>query len=533
MDSHYASALFLYQKHFAVKYQQYSSYVFMDDKHHCKVGEPSCPVAAVERGKRVIVSLDHRFVVANHDHTKYSVVPSVAVVCSIPQSIDQSFYRGRVFVGIKDCVFEPSSPIRHATELNSILDTCGSNSPILLIYSDGGPDHRLTYLTTQISYICLFFVRDLDLLCAVRTPPYHSWKNPVERIMSILNLALHSVGLMRAQMSAEFEALIKSCNSMKAIRAAAEQHSGLREALLDSVSPVKALLSGLFLRLKLKDDPFSVFSAASTAEMDCFWNTILKIDCLMTKGDRTKQVLGNRPGLKGFLQHCCKARHYLFSIKKCGEQDCSICRPPRLPSEVFESLHHLPDPIRSIDGEHYCSFTDLYGQETSERDRPSLTDKSHHHKSHGMPFNPNAQYARCVNEFVICSECEKPRVLYAARKLHYQDIEHLKLMLEMALYTCGCSLQDLSSDGAKDPVMSRTFVRANLSCSDPIEIPYYSCQSFLDVCIHCGTAQDLVTNETDVYPTCTSCLSEKPKMYKRKRSHVATPGHKKKCVSMM
>ena len=28
----------------------------MDDKHRCKVGEPGYPVAAVERGRQVIVS---------------------------------------------------------------------------------------------------------------------------------------------------------------------------------------------------------------------------------------------------------------------------------------------------------------------------------------------------------------------------------------------------------------------------------------------------------------------------------------------
>ena len=173
MDAHYASALFRYQKEFAVKYRLYCSFVFVDDKHHCKVGEPSNPVATVDRGKRVIVSLDRKFAVADHDHTKCSVVPSVVMVCSIPPTIEESFYRGRVFVGIKDCLFEPSSPIRHATELNKILDSSGSiNTPILLLYSDGGPDHRLTYLTAQISYICLFVLRNLDLLCAVRTPPY-------------------------------------------------------------------------------------------------------------------------------------------------------------------------------------------------------------------------------------------------------------------------------------------------------------------------------------------------------------------------
>ena len=170
MDAHYALALFKYQKEFAVKYRSYCSLVFVDDKHHCKVGESSNPMAGVDRGKRVIVSLDCKFAVADHDHTKCSVVPSVFMVCSIPRTIEESFYCGRVLVGIKDCLFEPSSPIRHATELNKILDSSGSTSaPILLLYFDGGADHRLTYLIAQISYLCLFVLHDLDLLCAVQT----------------------------------------------------------------------------------------------------------------------------------------------------------------------------------------------------------------------------------------------------------------------------------------------------------------------------------------------------------------------------
>lgn len=31
----------------------------------------------------------------------------------------------------------------------------------------------------------------MDYLCAARTAPYHSYRNPVERIMSILNLGRH------------------------------------------------------------------------------------------------------------------------------------------------------------------------------------------------------------------------------------------------------------------------------------------------------------------------------------------------------
>ena len=61
-------------------------------------------------------------------------------------------------------------------------------APVLFVYTDGGPDHRLTYISVQISLICLFKKLDLDYLCACRTAPYHSWRNPVERIMSVIIL---------------------------------------------------------------------------------------------------------------------------------------------------------------------------------------------------------------------------------------------------------------------------------------------------------------------------------------------------------
>ena len=67
----------------------------------------------------------------------------------------------------------------------------------LFIYSDGGPDHRLTYVSVHLSLIALFFNLNLDLVVAARTVPSHSWANPVERVMSTINLGLQCVGVMR------------------------------------------------------------------------------------------------------------------------------------------------------------------------------------------------------------------------------------------------------------------------------------------------------------------------------------------------
>ncbi len=110
--------------------------------------------------------------------------------------LDQLSTNGRVFAGLKESAFQSSSPIRHATELCKVLEIENTN-PILLLYTDGGPDYRSNYPSVQIAMISLFLHLDLDFLCAIRTPPYNSWKNPAERIMSLLNLALQGAGVAR------------------------------------------------------------------------------------------------------------------------------------------------------------------------------------------------------------------------------------------------------------------------------------------------------------------------------------------------
>jgi hypothetical protein len=289
-DIHYASALFRYEKEFVVKFREITNFIFLDDKHRCKVGEPGFPVAAVERGKKVVVSKNTTFSVADHDFTKTGIVPSVTMICNIPESINGDFYSGKVNIGLKDPIFQPSSPIRHATELYNILfEDEFSDKPVLCLYKDGGPDHHCTYTRVQLSYICLFIALDLDYFVAVRTPPQNSWKNPVERIMSILNLELQSVGLMRIEMNNESERLISKCGTMNEIRKAAEENSTLKENLIRSLQVPINLIRSMFDRQSLKDEPFKTFTAASETEMERLWKTIQLVDNSVTNEDCTAE----------------------------------------------------------------------------------------------------------------------------------------------------------------------------------------------------------------------------------------------------
>ena len=137
-DAHYASALFQYQKEMAIKYRSHATFVSLDDKHNVPVGKQGYPVASVERGKKVLVWVDRAFEVGDHDFTHCSLTPSVTLVINILDSIEGYFYSGRLYVGVKDSIFQPSSPHRHATELNSLLTAWSDTNPLLMLYTDSG-----------------------------------------------------------------------------------------------------------------------------------------------------------------------------------------------------------------------------------------------------------------------------------------------------------------------------------------------------------------------------------------------------------
>ena len=118
----------------------------------------------------------------------------------------------------------------------------------MFIYSDGGPDHRLTYLSVQLSLIALFLNLDLDILIAGRTAPSHSWANPVERIMSIVNLGMQCIGVMREKGGSDFEEAVKKSKNLKDIRINCSQFI---PDVSVSLKPPKDLIGSIITRLPL------------------------------------------------------------------------------------------------------------------------------------------------------------------------------------------------------------------------------------------------------------------------------------------
>ena len=504
-DVHYASAVYKYQKEFACKFKNVTEFVSCDDKHTIKVGEPNYPVAAVDRGKVVLCRLvgDKKlFQVADHDFTKSSFTPSVHLLLDIPDSVEGSFYRGRVHVGIKENAFQPSSSWRHACELINLLEKIEySVKPILLLYTDGGPDHNITFLRTQLSLIAMFFNLNLDFLCAVRTPPHHSWKNPVERIMSILNIALNAVGMMRNE--TVFDNQLKSASNLKDIRKLSDAITGFKDEYMNSMGDAKRLLEELFVKLKLKDHYFKVFQPAPEDAMGELLKNIPAVDEDVVRSDLKKNDLNKYPKLSEFLSTHCRCRHYMFSIKKCGEACIFGCKPPQLPKEVFDDVYHLPDPVPEAGGEHYKSFETSYSQETKEEYRPSLKDVRK--RDHGMPFSPSSQYAKNTDTFLQCQQCGRWRCLYSKLKLKVPEKESLSKFIEEHDYVCGATFSNVEEDDDLN-VVNVAFVNGSLTCNSVMEKSFYSSCADI-VCFQCGTDDMVESGVSDVYPLCRRCQS--------------------------
>ena len=127
-------------------------------------------------------------------------------------------------------------------------------------YTDGGPEHRTTYLPVNITMIALQKSLNLDLLLTVRAARGSSYRNPSERVNCILNLGLYGIGVMRQKIfdKPEFERKLCHCSNVDDVQQLVKENPAVntelvRRACADTIS----LIRSVFDRLVLKDNKFA------------------------------------------------------------------------------------------------------------------------------------------------------------------------------------------------------------------------------------------------------------------------------------
>ena len=84
---------------------------------------------------------------------------------------------------LKDAIFEISLPSHHMCEMTATMEAEDRELPVQLIYTDGGGDHRITFISVQMAYLAHWMTNNLDFLIACRCLPLLSVTKPCERFM--------------------------------------------------------------------------------------------------------------------------------------------------------------------------------------------------------------------------------------------------------------------------------------------------------------------------------------------------------------
>lgn len=538
-DSHYVSVLLQYVRAFAVQYKSNLIFVSVDDKAVIPVGEPDCPVATGVRGhNHSLVPLDGPQLVAlDHDFHINGIVPSVAFVVDVPENHSDSFFNGHAYVTLKDKVTQPSSALRHASELTQLVQShCDQKKSIMILVSDGGPDHRVTFGSVRVASLGLFRALDLDMLICVQTCPYQSWQNLAERVMATLNFALQNVSLSRSKMSEQLEKLVKNKNTLQDIRTLITNNPEVGDGLVDSMSPVKVTLAQRFQIMKIKDIPVKIGTAATDDEMDKLFSFAQFIEPTLEKDRLTSKDLKKATTYTDFIKKHCHCSQYVFQIKKCLDSSCYYCvqHPVQVSPEVFDSLSFLPLPLLNATKDKYLKFDEVIGKPLSEKDRPSYVPKPSDEAKEIDKNNRKLLVKAKVRAVIECTNCFKPRCVYSISKLSAEEVIAVNRMKESRFYSCGSALFPQDS-----PLISSVVVKEAVTCACPMELQYYNAvlTHFPQVCYYCATEQCLLDDETTldlrknyavVLPLCFICKAGGKTHFCKLPSKVGKPPAKKK-----
>ena len=172
------------------------------------MGEPDRQALATKRSRPTlhpICGTSHKTLFAGGDHdagsNRDNTVPIITLLTDIPEDSSYSFYKGEVFVAVKSSVHQPSTVVRAHTELSALLKKeIPTTKTIGILLTDGGPEHYIIFTSVHIALVLLWRNLNFDQLVVGRSCPQISWTNEIERVMSVLNLALYSMCFTRPTM---------------------------------------------------------------------------------------------------------------------------------------------------------------------------------------------------------------------------------------------------------------------------------------------------------------------------------------------
>ena len=134
-----------------------------------------------------------------------------------------------------------------------------------------------------------------------------------------------------------------------------------------------------------------------------------KILSLSLQSDFTKSKY---PKFHEFYTKHYVSRTYHFHIFKCSDPDCPWYEHLR-----FEEVRKFGESVLTDSDDGSIKY--IEGSDESEKLLPSKLEDPFK-RNHGMSFTPTAQTALNVGKTIKCTQCLKPRVVYAKKNFPKQ-----------------------------------------------------------------------------------------------------------------
>ena len=93
--------------------------------------------------------------------------------------------------------------------------------------------------------------------------------------MSIINLGLQGVAIMRDMMSMDLEEIFKKADTLEEIRAAANRNVDLKNGLCNCILNIQQLLHSRTERLVLHENSFQCYDPANDHDIDDFFKIMV------------------------------------------------------------------------------------------------------------------------------------------------------------------------------------------------------------------------------------------------------------------
>ena len=178
--------------------------------------------------------------------------------------------------------------------------------PMAVMFSDGVPDHNVKHASVQAAIAAYFRGGDFDYVCFIRTCPGNSWRNPVERVMSILNIALSGVAVAREVIADDpdglVEKMVRAANTLTKMRTLLSERPELEERVLQSCESIKRVIMDRFKQMSLKGVKFIEYEPVTRDEKEAFFEYLRSIDPTMEKTDTTSKDIAARPRFSHFMR---------------------------------------------------------------------------------------------------------------------------------------------------------------------------------------------------------------------------------------